>query len=176
MGSGTAILRCPCAQNIPYTALLYIALSLLVHLRCPCAQNIPYTALTMLLTTQKRGRPDLCLACPVQITTLIRVMAEAVSRWPVTAKARVSARGRQKGTVSWFSQSFSVYLCQCYSTVTLHTDLSSGGCSCSSETSFHSIYMNNKDCIADSSMINIIHKQFQGEIRNWYLRNTNQKL
>jgi hypothetical protein len=55
-----------------------------------------------------------------------RVMAQVVSRRPLTAEARVRARvnpygicGGQSGIVTGFSQSSSVFPCQYHSTVAL---------------------------------------------------------
>jgi hypothetical protein len=55
--------------------------------------------------------------------------ANVVSRRPLTAEARVSPRviyGRQSGTGTGFSQSFSVFPCH-HPTVTLHTLILLGG-------------------------------------------------
>jgi hypothetical protein len=60
-------------------------------------------------------------------------MAQAVSRRPLTAETRVRARvnscgicGKEIGTGTDFSPSYSVFLSQYHFTVVLHTHVSSG--------------------------------------------------
>jgi hypothetical protein len=63
-----------------------------------------------------------------------RAMAQAVSRRPLTAEARVCARvsqrvifDEQSGTGTGFSPSSSDFPCQYHFTAALHTHVSSGG-------------------------------------------------
>jgi hypothetical protein len=60
-------------------------------------------------------------------------MAQAVSRWPLNAKARVRAAvspcriyGRKSGNKTGVSWTSSVFPCQCNSTVPLHTHITYG--------------------------------------------------
>jgi hypothetical protein len=56
-------------------------------------------------------------------------MAQAVSRWPLTAEARVGPcgfRGQQSGIGTGGSSSSSVFACH-YSTMALHAYISLGG-------------------------------------------------
>jgi hypothetical protein len=64
------------------------------------------------------------------MTFLGRVMAQAVSRWPLTVEARVRARvdpygirGGQSGTVASFSPSSSVFPCQYHSTIAPYSSI-----------------------------------------------------
>jgi hypothetical protein len=61
-----------------------------------------------------------------------RIMAQAVSRWPLIAEAQIRVRvnacgisGGQRGTETDFSPSFSVYHCHYHSTMALHVHISS---------------------------------------------------
>jgi hypothetical protein len=75
-----------------------------------------------------------------------RTMAQAVSRWPLTAEVRVRAWcilcgicGGQSGAGTAFSQNSSVFPCQCHSTVAFRTHIHLGMNNrpirgCSSET------------------------------------------
>jgi hypothetical protein len=84
---------------------------------------------------QRRPRPNLgCSAIGwMEVVLQGRVMAQVVSRRPLTEEACVRARvnpcgicGGQSGTGTGFSPSSSVFPCQYHSTVTLQTHINWG--------------------------------------------------
>jgi hypothetical protein len=115
------------------------------YLQLRVDQRVPFTdgfpSLVRASEIQRWGRfhiryrevPRFIAECLV-IMKVGRAMAQAVSRLPLNADIQVRARvspceicGGQTGAGTDYSRSYSGFPCQYYSTVALHTHVSSGG-------------------------------------------------